>query len=146
MFSEQYCVGAMEKCRLLLSMVFSSPHRFIFRNISRKNTAICRKKNFLTIIMFRSTNRSSISRLRYLEKSSNKNAKWTFARHGTKCVGPRNSFPSTYSFLFESTFISPFYKRENWIRSSRKVSYKIISEEENLAKYIIKRIACTSIH
>lgn len=110
--------------------VFSSLRRFIFQSISRKNTANCRKKNFLAIIMLRSTNRSSTSRRRYLEKSSNGNAKWTFARHGTKCVRPRNSFPSTYSFLFESTFISPFYKRENWIRSSRKVSYKIIGRRK----------------
>jgi len=100
--------------------------------VSREKTLRTIERKTLAIIMLRSTNRSSTSRRRYLEKSSNKNAKWTFARHGVKCVRPRNSFPSTYSFLFESSFIFFLYKRENWIRSSRKViySYKIIGKRK----------------
>lgn len=74
---------------------------------------------------------------RYLEKFSNGCAKWTFARYGTKCARPRNSFFPSFSFLSTSTFISPFHTRKNGIRSSRKVSYKAIDTEtgeENLSK------------
>lgn len=73
---------------------------------------------------------------RYLEKFSNGCAKWTFARHGTKCARPRNSFPQSFSFLSTSTFIFPFHTSKNGIGCSRKVSYKTIDTGEgNLARY-----------
>lgn len=133
--SERYCLARWKNAVHYFSGALQPPPRFDSSSAvsCKKTIADCRpKKNFLAIMLW-STDRSVGSR--YLEKFSNGCAKWTFARHDTKCAGPRNSFPPSYSFLPASTFIFPFHTRKNGIRCSRRVSYKTIDAgEENLAR------------
>lgn len=125
----------MEKCRPLLSTALQLPASIHLPQRLVKTQRIVDLRKTWPLCSDQPIVRA-VGR-RYLEKFSNGCAKWTFARYGTKCARPRNSFFTSFSFLSASTFISPFYTRKNGIRCSRKVSYNAIDTEtgeENLAK------------
>jgi len=129
----------MEKCCSLLSTALQYPASIhLLKYLAKKKTANVIKTSWPLLCFDQAFVRGTWTQV-HLKRFSKRKREVDFrttrykVRSSTKLLFFKLFFPSReYFYLF------PFYTCENWIRCSRKVSYKTIetkTKKENLTKY-----------